>query len=61
MMKFLKNLLEYVEDVLFDRSDDATERLLDFAETVKGNKKEDIAKVLEWRNDPFKIELHMSW
>jgi len=46
-----KDLLEHVEDVLFDRREDATERLLDFAETVKGDKKEDVAKVLEWRND----------
>ncbi len=35
-----KDLLEHVEDVLLDRRDDATERLLDFAETVKGSKKE---------------------
>ncbi|MDO6596210.1 methionine synthase [Oceanihabitans sp. 2_MG-2023] len=48
-----KDLLKHVEDVLFDRSDDATERLLDFAETVKGNKKEDVTKVLEWRNKPL--------
>lgn len=45
-----KDLLEHVEDVLFNRRDDATERLLDFAETVKGHKKEDATKVLEWRN-----------
>lgn len=45
-----KDLLEYVEDVILDRRDDATERLLDFAETVKGKKKEDDATVLEWRN-----------
>ncbi|WP_452231939.1 methionine synthase [Lacinutrix sp. MEBiC02595] len=46
-----KDLLTHVEDVLFDRSDDATERLLDFAETVKGNVKEDVTKVLEWRSN----------
>ena len=34
-----KDLLEHVEDVLLDRRDDATERLLDFAESVKGKKK----------------------
>ena len=33
-----KDLLEYVEDVILDRRDDATERLLDFAETVKRKK-----------------------
>lgn len=34
-----KNLLERVEDVLLNRRDDATERLLEFAETVKGSAK----------------------
>jgi 5-methyltetrahydrofolate--homocysteine methyltransferase len=43
-------LLQCVEDVLFDRRDDATERLLDFAETVKGNKKETTETIQEWRN-----------
>jgi len=46
-----KELLHHVEDVLFNRSDDATERLLEFAETVKGQKKETTEEVLEWRND----------
>lgn len=32
-----KDLLERVEDVLLNRREDATERLLDFAETVKGS------------------------
>lgn len=32
-----KDLLEYVEDVLLNRRDDATERLLEFAETLKGD------------------------
>ena len=35
-----KELLDRVEDVLLNRRDDATERLLDFAESVKGNTKE---------------------
>ncbi len=34
-----KGLLERVEDVLLNRRDDATERLLEFAETVKGSAK----------------------
>jgi 5-methyltetrahydrofolate--homocysteine methyltransferase len=37
-----KELLEYVEDVLLNRRDDATERLLDFAENVKGSLKKPI-------------------
>ncbi|WP_179334214.1 methionine synthase [Winogradskyella costae] len=48
-----KDLLERVEDVLFDKRDDATERLLDFAESLKGQKKEHEEKVLEWRSNPL--------
>jgi len=44
-----KDLLEHIEDVILDRRDDATERLLEFAETVKGKKKEYDATALEWR------------
>ena len=44
------DLLEHIEDVILDRREDATERLLDFAETVKGKKKEDDTSILEWRN-----------
>ncbi|WP_243470921.1 methionine synthase [Winogradskyella sp. MH6] len=46
-----KELLERVEDVLLDRRDDATERLLDYAETVKGDKKEADNTIQEWRNE----------
>ena len=43
-----KVLLERVEDVLLNRRDDATERLLEFAETVKGSaKKKELED--EWR------------
>lgn len=35
-----KDLLECIEDVLLNRREDATERLLDFAENVKGGGKE---------------------
>jgi 5-methyltetrahydrofolate--homocysteine methyltransferase len=46
-----KDLLEHVEDVILDRRDDATERLLDFAENVKGDgSKTNEAVVQEWRN-----------
>ena len=48
-----KDLLNHVEDVILDRRDDATERLLGFAETVKGKKKEDDTSILEWRNLPL--------
>src|SRR5690606_2904852 len=46
-----KDLLEYVEDVILDRRDDATERLLDFAETIKGSKAEKGVD-LSWRENP---------
>ena len=47
-----KDLLERVEDVLLDRRDDATERLLDFAESVVGSAKEK-KKDDEWRSLPL--------
>ncbi|NQX76617.1 methionine synthase [Gilvibacter sp.] len=43
-----KDLLEHVEDVILDRRDDATERLLAFAETVQGTKKAKTVD-LQWR------------
>ncbi|MPT34399.1 MAG: methionine synthase, partial [Flavobacterium sp.] len=45
-----KDLLEHVEDVLLDRRDDATERLLAFAENVKGDAKTIEKQNQEWRN-----------
>ncbi len=45
-----KDLLERVEDVILDRREDATERLLDFAETVKGSKVER-GLDLSWREN----------
>lgn len=46
-----KDLLELVEDVILNRREDATERLLDFSENNKGTarKKEEAQ---EWRNQP---------
>lgn len=43
-------LLVFVEDVLLNRRNDATERLLDFAEHLKGETKFKEEKVLEWRS-----------
>jgi 5-methyltetrahydrofolate--homocysteine methyltransferase len=43
-----KDLLEKTEDVLLDRRDDATERLLEFAETLKAKGKKEVADE-EWR------------
>ena len=51
-----KELLDYVEDVLLNRRPDATERLLDYAETVKGDgKKKEVD--LSWRNVPVNDRL----
>ncbi len=44
-----KDLLERVEDVLFNRRDDATDRLTEFAETLKGSGGRTIQKDLSWR------------
>ncbi len=55
-----KDLLEHIEDVVLNRRDDATERLLDFAETVKGVKKQDETKILEWRSLPLQERITHS-
>ncbi|NJB36123.1 vitamin B12 dependent-methionine synthase activation domain-containing protein [Croceivirga sp. JEA036] len=47
-----KDLLEHVEDVILDRRDDATERLLEFAETFQGKTKESTVD-LSWREEPL--------
>lgn len=46
-----KDLLERVEDVLLDRRDDATERLLEFAENFVGETKTR-EKDIAWREEP---------
>ena len=46
-----KDLLEHVEDVIFNRRPDATERLVQFAESVKGTGQEREAD-LAWREAP---------
>lgn len=47
-----KELLELVEDVILDKREDATERLLDYSEKHKSVKKEKVED-LEWRNHPL--------
>ena len=51
-----KDLLEHVEDVLFDRRADATERLVALAETVKGKGKRQ-KHDLTWREAPVEERL----
>ena len=48
-----KDLLERVEDVIFNRRPDATERLVEFAESFKGQKK-DAAEDEAWRKAPVR-------
>ncbi len=52
-----KELLEHVEDVLLDRRDDATERLLAFAENIKGDAKVTEKQAQEWRSLPVQERL----
>ena len=52
-----KDLLEYIEDVLLDRRDDATERLLDFAESFKGKSVKAKEKDEAWRLFPVQERL----
>lgn len=51
-----KDLLERVEDVLFNRRPDATERLVEFAETVKGGGKT-VQKDDAWRSESVEERL----
>lgn len=48
-----KDLLERVEDVLFNRREDATERLTEYAERVKGDGGRVRKKDLSWRENPL--------
>jgi 5-methyltetrahydrofolate--homocysteine methyltransferase len=55
-----KTLLEHVEDVLLNRREDATERLLDFAESFKGVSSQNSdgnKQGLEWREGTFQERL----
>ncbi|WP_207435514.1 methionine synthase [Sabulibacter ruber] len=51
-----KDLLERVEDVLLNRRPDATERLVEFAETVK-NKGKEVVRDEAWRQEPVQQRL----
>ncbi len=52
-----KDLLERVEDVILNRREDSTERLVEFAETVKGKAKVDDSEKLKWREAPVEQRL----
>lgn len=55
-----KNLLEHVEDVLLNRREDATERLLDLAESFKSDIKSNEKVIAEWRNGSVQERLTHS-
>ncbi len=53
-------LLEHVEDVLLNRREDATERLLDLAESFKGDYKVNEKAIQEWRSGTIQERLTHS-
>ncbi len=54
-----RDLLEHVEDVILNRRDDATERLLNFAETAKGTSIKKV-KDLSWRKNTLQERITHS-
>ncbi len=52
-----KELLEKVEDVLLNRRPDATEQLVDYAETVKGKEQTKEAETKVWRTESVESRL----
>lgn len=52
-----KELMEHVEDVLLDRREDATERLLEYAENVVSVKKEGKKEDDAWRQEDLKSRI----
>ncbi|WP_295213100.1 methionine synthase [uncultured Chryseobacterium sp.] len=54
-----KELLELVEDVILDKREDATERLLNYSEKHKSVKKEKVEE-LEWRTKPLQERITHS-
>ncbi len=52
-----KELLEHVEDVLLNRREDATERLVDLAESFKGQGSKKKEADLSWRDNPVQERL----
>jgi 5-methyltetrahydrofolate--homocysteine methyltransferase len=54
-----KELLKKVEDVLLNRNNNATDQLIEYAETVKGSGKKKLEN-LEWRNSSVEERLKYS-
>mgnify|MGYP001387464044 FL=1 len=55
-----KKLLNYVEDVILNRRDDATERLLDYAESLSGDVKKSSSVTEEWREETLQERITHS-
>lgn len=53
-------LLKKIEDVLFDRDEKATERLIEYAETIVENKDTKEQKIEEWRSWPIEKRLEFA-
>ena len=53
-------LLKKIEDVLFDRYEEATERLIEYAETIVENKDTKEQKIEEWRSWPIEKRLEFA-
>lgn len=53
-------LLKKIEDVLFDRDEEATERLIVYAETIVENKDTKEQKIEEWRSWPIEKRLEFA-
>ncbi|HXG54332.1 MAG TPA: methionine synthase, partial [Vicinamibacterales bacterium] len=54
-----KDLLEHVEDIIFNRRPDATERMVQFADSVKGSGKKK-EETLEWRDATVESRLSFA-
>lgn len=54
------DLRQLVEDVLFNRSPEATERLIEFAESIKQSGKTSPAEELAWRHDSLEKRLQYA-
>lgn len=52
-----KELLTFVEDVLLDRKEDATERLLEYAESIVQDTKDKKVAVKLWRNEDLQSRI----
>ena len=55
-----KDLLDHVEDVLLNRRNDATERLLEFAETLINDQKDKKVEIKAWRTELLQARITHS-